>query len=83
MSETREDNTEYGILFVFDNGATHQEWYSTKSDRDFVFINIAIYKETDESKFVYIGDMMLNKEHFLYAKKIERTKKDIRVALGL
>lgn len=80
MNEKQEDNIQYGILFVFDNGEAHQEWYSTKSDRDFVFINS---KETDESKFVYIGDMMLNKEHFLYAKKIERTKKDIRVALGL
>lgn len=83
MSEKQEDNIQYGILFVFDNGEAHQEWYSTKSDRDFVFINNAIYKETDESKFVYIGDMMLNKEHFLYAKKIERTKKDIRASLGL
>lgn len=83
MNEKQEDNIQYGILFVFDNGAIHQEWYSTKSDRDFVFINCAIHKETDESKFVYIGDMMLNKEHFLYAKKIERIKKDIRVELGL
>ena len=72
MSETREDITEYGILFVFDNGATHQEWYSDKNSREFAFIKLDIHKATDESKFLWIGDIMLNKEHFLYAKKIER-----------
>mgnify|MGYP001546616074 CR=1 FL=1 len=83
MSETREDIIEYGILFVFDNGATHQEWYSDKSNRDFAFGDYIINNAQDERKILRIGDIMLNKEHFLYAKKIERTKKDIRVALGL
>ena len=83
MSETREDIAEYGILFVFDNGATHQEWYSDKSNRDFAFGDYIINNAQDERKILRIGDIMLNKEHFLYAKKIERTKKDIRVALGL
>ena len=83
MSETREDIIEYGILFVFDNGATHQEWYSDKNSRECAFIRLDIHKATDESKFLWIGDIMLNKERFLYAKKIERTKKDIRAALGL
>ena len=83
MSETREDIAEYGILFVFDNGATHQEWYSDKSNRDFAFGDCTINNATDERKILRIGDMMLNKEHFLYAKKIDRMKKDIRVALGL
>lgn len=83
MSETREDITEYGILFVFDNGATHQEWYSDKNSREFAFIKLDLHKATDESKFLRIGDMMLNKEHFLYAKKIDRMKKDIRASLGL
>ena len=83
MSETREDIIEYGILFVFDNGATHQEWYSDKSNRDFAFGGYIINNAQDERKILRIGDIMLNKEHFLYAKKIERTKKDIRVAHGL
>lgn len=83
MSETREDITEYGILFVFDNGATHQEWYSDKSNRDFAFGDYTINNATDERKILRIGDMMLNKEHFLYAKKIDRMKKDIRASLGL
>lgn len=83
MSETREDITEYGILFVFDNGATHQEWYSDKSNRDFAFIKLDLHKATDESKFLWIGDIMLNKERFLYAKKIEQTEKDVRAKLGL
>lgn len=83
MSETREDITEYGILFVFDNGATHQEWYSDKSNRDFAFGDYTINNATDERKNLRIGDMMLNKERFLYAKKIERMKKDIRASLGL
>lgn len=83
MSEKQEDNIQYGILFVFDNGATHQEWLFDKSSRDFVFGDCIINNATDERKLLQIGDMMLNKEHFLYAKKIERIKKDIRVALGL
>ena len=72
MSETREDITEYGILFVFDNGATHQEWYSDKSNRNFAFGDYTINNATDERKILRIGGMMLNKERFLYAKKIER-----------
>ena len=83
MSEKQEDITEYGILFVFDNGATHQEWYSDKSNRDFAFGDYTINNATDERKILRIGDMMLNKERFLYAKKIERMKKDIRASLGL
>lgn len=83
MSETREDIIEYGILFVFDNGATHQEWYSDKSNRDFAFGDYTINNATDERKLLRVGDIMLNKERFLYAKKIDRMKKDIRAALGL
>ena len=80
MSETREDITEYGILFVFDNGATHQEWYSDKSNRDFAFGDCIINNAQDERKILRIGDIMLNKEHFLYAKKIERTLSSIEIA---
>lgn len=83
MSETREDITEYGILFVFDNGATHQEWYSDKINRDFAFGDYIINNATDERKILRSGDMMLNKEHFLYAKKIDRMKKNIRASLWL
>lgn len=80
MSETREDITEYGILFVFDNGATHQEWFSDKSSRDFAFGDCIINNAQDEGKLLRIGDIMLNKEHFLYAKKIERALSSIEIA---
>ena len=72
MSETREDIIEYGILFIFDNGATHQEWFFDKSSRDFAFGYCIINNAQDERKLLWIGEIMLNKEHFLYAKKIER-----------
>lgn len=72
MREKQEDIIKYGILFVFDNGATHQEWYSDKSNRDFAFGDYTINNAQDERKLLRIGDIMLNKEHFLYAKKIER-----------
>lgn len=80
MSETREDITEYGILFVFDNGAAHQEWFSDKSNRDFAFGDYTINNAQDERKLLWIGDIMLNKEHFLYAKKIERALSAIEIA---
>ena len=77
MEKETNSKKEYGILFVFDNGVTYQEWYESEHERNYDFLAHEIYTNNGKQyecggDFVYIGNMLINKSHFLYAKEIER-----------
>lgn len=77
MKKETNSKKEYGILFVFDNGVICQEWYESKHERNYAFLANKIYTNKSTQceggdDFVYIGNMLINKSHFLYAKEIER-----------
>lgn len=70
---TSNKKTEYGILYVFDNGETAQEWYENKGERDKYFFSEYLYEgHTEEKQYKHFGKLLINTSRLLYAKAIER-----------